>query len=168
LVCNSSVGNYFLQNYKIRKYFLQNLLWKVFYTKHFAKKLTTISCNFFFITKFISISYTKLKKKLAENMSFFSSGESRNWLSVIGSILGGVGCPRNLARIDFLNNDFDTMLEVDLSLTQPDKTGLHPTYILWIDLISDRRGTSNIKRNNKFKLKHKFLIFWSLIDVGWW
>jgi len=68
------VGNYFLQNYKIRKYFLQNLLQKVFYKKYFAKKLAVIFCNFFFITKFISISYKKnFKTKLAGNMSFFSS-----------------------------------------------------------------------------------------------
>jgi len=56
------VGNYILQNYKIRKYFLQNFLRKVFYKKHFAKKLAAISCKFFFITKFISISYKKTFK----------------------------------------------------------------------------------------------------------
>jgi len=68
------VGNYFLQNYKIRKYFLQNLLRKVFYTKYFVKTLAAISYNFFFITKFISIFYQKIfKTKLAGNMSFFSS-----------------------------------------------------------------------------------------------
>jgi len=68
------MGNYFLQNYKIRKYFLQNLLRKVFYTKYFAKKLAAISCIFFFITKFISISYKKkFKTKLGGTMSFFSS-----------------------------------------------------------------------------------------------
>jgi len=68
------VGNYFLQNYKICKYFLKNLLRKVFYTKYFTRKLVAISCNFFFITKFVSISYKKnFKTKLVENMSFFSS-----------------------------------------------------------------------------------------------
>jgi len=47
---------------------------KYFVEKYFAKKLTVISCKFFFITKFISISYKKkFKTKLAENMSFFSS-----------------------------------------------------------------------------------------------
>jgi len=47
---------------------------KVFYTKYFIKNLTVIPCNFFFITKFISISYKKkIKTKLAENMNFFSS-----------------------------------------------------------------------------------------------
>ena len=60
---NSFVDNYFLQNYKIRKYFLQNLLWKLFYTKYFAQKLAPISCNFFFIIKFISIFYEKNLKQ---------------------------------------------------------------------------------------------------------
>jgi len=41
------MGNYFIQNYKIRKYFLQNLLRKVFYTKYFTKKFTAISYEFF-------------------------------------------------------------------------------------------------------------------------
>ena len=73
------MGNYFLQNYKIRKYFLQNLLRKVFYTKYFAKKLATISYKYFFITKFISISYRKkFKTKLVRNMSFFSSVGLKN------------------------------------------------------------------------------------------
>jgi len=73
------VGNYFLQNYRIRKYFLQNLLRKVFYTKSFAKKLAGISCKFFFsITKFINISYKKkIKTKLTENMSFLEKRRLR-------------------------------------------------------------------------------------------
>jgi len=41
------VGNYSLQNYKIRKYFQQNLLQKLFYTKYFVKKSVAIFCNFF-------------------------------------------------------------------------------------------------------------------------
>jgi len=70
-VDNSFVDNYFLKYYKIRKYLLQNLLWKMFYTKTFAKKLAAISCKFFFITKFVSISYEKnFKQKLVGNMSF--------------------------------------------------------------------------------------------------
>jgi len=72
------VGNYFLHNYKIRKYFLQNLLRKLFYTKYFAKKLIAIFCNFFFITKFISISYKKkIETKLTENMNIFSNALNR-------------------------------------------------------------------------------------------
>jgi len=68
------VGNYFLQNYEIRKYFLQNLLWKVFYTKYFCKKIGKNFLQFFFITKFISISYkNNFKTKLVRNMNFFIS-----------------------------------------------------------------------------------------------
>jgi len=74
LAGNSFVDNHFLQNYKICKYFLQNLLWKVFYTKYFTKKLIAISCKFFSLTKFVSISYEKIfKTKLVGNMSFFNS-----------------------------------------------------------------------------------------------
>jgi len=46
----------------------------VFYTKYFARKLVAISCNFFFTTKFVSISYEKIfKTKLAGNINFFCS-----------------------------------------------------------------------------------------------
>ena len=46
----------------------------MFYIKYFAKKLVAIFCNFFFTTKFVSISYEKIfKTKLVGNMSFFSS-----------------------------------------------------------------------------------------------
>jgi len=71
LAGNSFVDNYFLQNYKIHKYFLQNLLRKVFYTKSFAKKLAAISCKFFFITKFMSISYKKNQNKIDKKYEFF-------------------------------------------------------------------------------------------------
>jgi len=68
------VGNYFLQNYKIRKYFLQNLLRKVFYTKYFAKKLTEIFCKSFFHNKIYKyFLQKKIKTKLTGNISFFSS-----------------------------------------------------------------------------------------------
>ena len=47
----------------------------MFYTKYFARKLVTISCKLFFLTKFVNISYKKnFKTKLIRNMSFFSNG----------------------------------------------------------------------------------------------
>jgi len=39
---------------------------------------------------------------------------SRNGWHVSGSIAGGTECPRNLARISFLNSGSDTILEVGL------------------------------------------------------
>jgi len=46
----------------------------VFYTKYFARKLVAISCNFFFTTKLVGISYKKkINIKLTGDMSFFSS-----------------------------------------------------------------------------------------------
>jgi len=66
------VGNYFLQNYKIRKYFLQNLLWKVFYTKYFSKKLAAISCKFFFHNKIYKYFLKKkIQKKIGKKYEFF-------------------------------------------------------------------------------------------------
>jgi len=44
----------------------------MFYTKYFVKKLTTISYNFFFITKFISIFYNKkTQNKIDKKYKFF-------------------------------------------------------------------------------------------------
>jgi len=66
------MGNYFLQNYKIRKYFLQNLLRKVFYTKYFAKKLVAISCNFFFHNKIYKyFLQKKIQNKIGREYEFF-------------------------------------------------------------------------------------------------
>jgi len=54
----------------------------VFYTKYFEKKLTAISYNFFFITKFYKYFLKKrFKTKLAGNMSFFISVWCREKLS---------------------------------------------------------------------------------------
>jgi len=60
---------------------------KVFSTKYFAKKLAMISYKFFFIKKFISISYEKhFKTKLVGNMSLFSSGRllRKTWAAPFG------------------------------------------------------------------------------------
>ena len=55
----------------------------MFYTKYFAKKLTAISCNFFFHNKIYKYFIQKnFKTKLAGNINFFSSGEEekeRRW-----------------------------------------------------------------------------------------
>jgi len=66
------MGNYFLQNYKIRKSFLQNLLRKVFYTKYFAKKIGSNFLQIFFHNKIYKyFLQKKFQNKIGRRYKFF-------------------------------------------------------------------------------------------------
>jgi len=67
------VGNYFFQNYKIRKYFSTKKFVKSVLYKIFCKKKTQQFPAIFFHNKMLSISYEKkIQNKIGMRHEFFS------------------------------------------------------------------------------------------------